>query len=90
MTFNIRYDEALFNKGEPRPTDWANRKILQVKLINKHQPDVIGMQEPHLHQVKYLEEQLPAYSWFGVGRADGKDKLTLVESGIFGLSETPY
>lgn len=101
MTFNIRYDEALFNKGEPRPTDWANRKILQVELINTHQPDVIGMQEPHLHQVKYLDEQLPAYSWIGVGRADGKekdefnpifyrnDKLTLEDSGTFWLSETP-
>ena len=101
MTFNIRYDEALFNEGEPRPTDWANRKILQVELLNKYQPDVIGMQEPHIHQVKYLAEQLSAYSWFGVGRADGKekdefnpifyrnDKLTLVDSGTFWLSETP-
>lgn len=101
MTFNVRYDEALFHKGEPRPTDWANRKILQVELIDKYQPDVIGMQEAHLHQIKYLKKQLPAYLWFGVGRADGKekdefnplfyrkDKLVLVESGTFWLSETP-
>lgn len=101
MTFNVRYDEALFHTGEPQPTHWANRKVLQVELINKHQPDVIGMQEPHLHQIQYLEEQLPAYAWFGVGRADGKEKdefnpifyrtekLTLINSGTFWLSETP-
>lgn len=101
MTFNVRYDEALFHKGEPSLTDWANRKLLQVKIINTHQPDVIGMQEPHFHQVKYLAEQLPAYKWFGVGRADGKekgefnpifyrkDKLTFIQSGTFWLSETP-
>lgn len=28
MTFNVHYDEALFHKGEPRPTHWANRKLL--------------------------------------------------------------
>lgn len=101
MTFNVRYDEGLFHKGEPRPNHWANRKILQVELINANQPDVIGMQEPHLHQIKYLAEQLTEYSWFGVGRADGKekdefnpifykkDKLNLIESGTFWLSETP-
>lgn len=59
------------------------------------------MQEPHLHQIKYLAKQLPAYTWVGVGRADGKqkdefnpifykkEKLNLLESGTFWLSETP-
>lgn len=101
MTFNVRYDEALFHKIEPRPTDWANRKVLQVELINTQQPDVIGMQEPHLHQVQYLDEKLEEYSWLGVGRDDGKEKnefnpifyrknkLLLVKSGTFWLSETP-
>ena len=102
MTFNLRYDEALFNEGKPKPTDWVNRKHLQVELIQKHQPDVIGMQEPHLHQIKYLEEELPEYGWFGVGRADGKEKgefnpvfyknekLTVLKSGTFWLSEMPH
>ena len=101
MTFNVRYDEALFHKGESHPNHWANRKILQVELINKYQPDVIGMQEPHLHQIKYLDKQLQAYSWVGVGRADGKEKdefnpiyyhsakLTLMDFGTFWMSETP-
>jgi endonuclease/exonuclease/phosphatase family metal-dependent hydrolase len=101
MTFNVRYDEALFHKGEPRPNHWANRKLLQVELIKKYQPDVIGIQEPHLHQIQYVDEQLPAYSWFGVGRGDGKEKdefnpkfyrndiLALVNSGTFWLSDTP-
>lgn len=101
MTFNVRYDEGLFHKGEPRPNHWANRKLLQVELLNSYKPDVIGMQEPHSHQIKYLAEQLPLYSWYGVGRADGvekdefnpifyrKDKLDLIHSGTFWLSKTP-
>lgn len=101
MTFNVRYDEGLFHKGKPLPNHWANRKIVQVELISTNQPDIIGMQEPHLHQIKYLAEQLPSYSWYGVGRADGKEKdefnpifykknkVTLINSGTFWLSETP-
>lgn len=101
MTFNVRYDEALFHKGKAKPTHWANRKLLQVELIQKHKPDVIGMQEPHLHQVQFLDEKLKDYSWLGVGRDDGKtknefnpifyrkDKMNLIESGTFWLSETP-
>ena len=101
MTFNVRYDEALFYKGRSRPTDWAKRKVIQVELIKKYNPDVIGMQEPHLHQVKYLAENLESYSWLGAGREDGKekdefnpifyrkDKLSVLNSGTFWLSETP-
>jgi endonuclease/exonuclease/phosphatase family metal-dependent hydrolase len=75
--------------------------VLQLELIKKYLPDVIGMQEPHLHQVEYLDKKLDVYSWLGVGREDGKekdefnpvfyrkDKLLVVMSGTFWLSETP-
>ncbi|WP_460545385.1 endonuclease/exonuclease/phosphatase family protein, partial [Echinicola sediminis] len=101
MSFNVGYDEALFNNGEPKENDWANRKAVQAALINFHGPDVIGMQEPHLHQVKYFEQMLPGYDWLGVGREDGKEegeynpifynerKLELMDSGTFWLSEIP-
>lgn len=101
MTFNVRYDEALFHEGEPRPTHWANRKHLQVELIQKLQPDVIGMQEPHLHQIEYFESKLSGFEWIGVGRGDGiekdefnpifykSDKLKLLKWGTFWLSDTP-
>ena len=29
MTFNVRYDEGPFHKGEPLPTFWINRKQMQ-------------------------------------------------------------
>ena len=101
MTFNVRYDEGPFHKGEPLPTFWINRKQMQVEVIKMNEPDVIGMQEPFLHQVKYFAEQLPDYSWIGVGRGDGKEKdefnpvfynknkLKLLDWGTFWLSETP-
>ena len=65
MTFNVRYDEALYNEGKSKKTDWAYRKELQVELIEAHHPDVVGMQEPHLHQIQYFDKQLPSYSWVG-------------------------
>ena len=101
MTFNVRYDEALYNEGKSKKTDWAYRKELQVELIEAHHPDVVGMQEPHLHQIQYFDKQLPSYSWVGVAREDGheevefnpvfylKERLSLISSGTFWLSETP-
>lgn len=101
MSYNVRYDEALFSAGNPKETDWVYRKEAQVALIDFHSPDVVGMQEPHLHQVCFFAEKLPDYAWVGVGREDGKDdgeynpifyrkdKFRLLDSGTFWLSETP-
>lgn len=101
MSYNVRYDEALFSQASPKETDWAKRKEAQVALIGFHAPDVVGMQEPHLHQVRFFAEKLPGYDWIGVGREDGreegeynpifyrKDRLQLLASGTFWLSETP-
>ncbi|MGQ7870740.1 endonuclease/exonuclease/phosphatase family protein [Sunxiuqinia sp. sy24] len=101
MTFNVRYDESIFNKGTPKKNDWANRKDFQVGLINFHLPDVVGMQEPHRHQIDYFDQQLPTYKWIGVAREDGKDegefnpifyradKFRVLSSGTLWLSKTP-
>lgn len=101
MTFNVRYDESIFNKGKPKQNDWANRKDFQIGLIDFHSPDVVGMQEPHRHQIDYFDEQLPTYKWIGVAREDGKnegefnpifyraDKFRVLSSGTFWLSKTP-
>jgi endonuclease/exonuclease/phosphatase family metal-dependent hydrolase len=96
MTYNIRYD----NKGD-NENNWHHRKEKIVKLIEHYAPAVIGIQEGLSHQVEYLDESLPAYSYVGVGRDDGKTKgeyaavfynskrLKVLESGNFWLSETP-
>jgi len=61
---------------------------------------VIGLQELVKAQADYLARELPQYAWFGRGReADGggehmgvfyrKDRLKVIESGDFWLSDTP-
>ncbi|GAA3582393.1 endonuclease/exonuclease/phosphatase family protein [Snuella lapsa] len=101
MSYNVGYDEALYNSGEPKENYWVNRRVHQVALINFHQPDIIGLQEPHLHQLKYLHENVNGYNWVGNGREDGMEageynpifykanRFKLLQSGIFWLSETP-
>jgi len=74
MTFNVRYDELFYEPDNTSSNNWANRKDFQASLLNFHQPDVIGMQEPLGHQVHFFEKALPGYKWVGVGREDGKNE----------------
>lgn len=95
MSFNIRLT------AESDGVDyWETRKPLAVRMLREQQPDVIGLQELVKAQADYLARELPQYAWFGRGReADGggehmgvfyrKDRLTVVESGDFWLSDTP-
>ena len=79
---------------------WETRKPLAVRMLREQQPDVIGLQELVKAQADYLARELPQYAWFGRGReADGggehmgvfyrKDRLKVIESGDFWLSDTP-
>jgi len=95
MTYNIRLDVA--SDGE---NAWANRKEMLVSQINFYAPDIFGIQEGLPHQVNYISEKLAKYGFVGEGR-DGenmgeysalyfnKDKIQMVQSGTFWLSETP-
>lgn len=97
MTFNIRYDT-----DEDGDLAWPYRKERVASVIRFHQPDVVGLQEPLEHQLAFLQEQLPAYDWVGVGRVDGedegehgpvgfrRDRFTLRDHDTFWLSETPH
>lgn len=95
MSFNIRL---------PMESDgvdyWETRKPLAVRMLQEQQPDVIGMQELVKTQADDLAKALPQYAWFGRGRdADGggehmgvfyrTDRLKVIESGDFWLSDTP-
>ncbi len=72
-----------------------------VKMIEKHMPDSLGVQEADKWWTDSLEEALPQYARVGTYRDDGislgescsifylKDKFELVDSGDFWLSETP-
>ena len=96
MTFNIRY-----NNPDDGENAWPNRKVFATNVIRYNRVDIVGLQEALAGQVEDLEKRLPEFSWFGVGRDDGKkagefmaifylkDRLDLLESNTFWLSETP-
>ncbi|WP_017460506.1 endonuclease/exonuclease/phosphatase family protein [Dyella ginsengisoli] len=94
MTFNVR---------TPSPDGvnvWVNRRDLFVRTVRDADPDVFGTQELHKEQGDYVVAKLPHYAWFGEGRRGGDgdehmgvfyrtDRLKVLESGNFWLSDTP-
>jgi endonuclease/exonuclease/phosphatase family metal-dependent hydrolase len=95
MTFNVRY---------PAKSDganvWENRRDLLVDTIRTSKPDIVGTQELFHFQGQYIADKLPEYKWFGVSRRGNQedehmgvfyraDRLKLIESGNYWLSETP-
>ena len=96
MSFNVR-----LSVDSDKENSWNNRKTDVLKLIEYYHPDVMGVHEPVPQQMKDLKAGLPQYNFVGVGREDGKDKgeysaifyniekLKVVKSGTFWLSETP-
>ena len=95
-SFNVRYD----NPGDSL-NRWSNRLPLIESFLKEEAPDLIGMQEVLVHQLKDLRSKLPGYGYVGVGRADGKeegefcpvfyksDAFELMAKSQFWLSETP-
>src|SRR5690606_29465282 len=69
MTYNIRYD----NPGDG-VNQWGNRKQKVFDLLKKYDADIIGVQEALHHQLQDISTALKNYTYFGVGRDDGKQK----------------
>ena len=96
LTYNIKYDAK-----SDTVNNWNFRKEAMIKLLQHYEPVFIGLQEALIHQVSYLDDALPSYSYIGVGRDDGKEKgeytaifydstqYKVVQSNTFWLSETP-
>lgn len=95
MTFNVRLLTDVDG-----PNQWRYRRDLAARMIRLQHPDVIGTQELFAEQGDDLVERLPQYTWFGEGRRGGRgdehmgvfyrnDRLRVVESGNFWLSDTP-
>ncbi len=95
-TFNIR------NSAEDDGTNsWTNRKPIIAAFLKREQLDIICFQEVLSNQLEFLVAQLKNYSYYGVGRNDGKTKgeyapvffnknrFTLVNSKTIWLSATP-
>jgi endonuclease/exonuclease/phosphatase family metal-dependent hydrolase len=95
MSFNIRY--ANENDGA---NAWSKRREVTAAMLEKAAPDLFGTQELLKAQGDFLVERLKGYAWFGNDRRGGHDdehmgifyrtdRLKLVESGQFWLSDTP-
>ncbi|HEV7778072.1 MAG TPA: endonuclease/exonuclease/phosphatase family protein [Luteibacter sp.] len=95
MTFNVRLPVAADG-----PNRWEARRDLMASVIREAHPDVFGTQELFRLQGDDLVARLPEYTWFGRGRYgdDGdehmgvfyrRDRLQVLESGNFWLSDTP-
>jgi endonuclease/exonuclease/phosphatase family metal-dependent hydrolase len=94
MTYNLKFASPDF-----KPT-WEERRDMQVDMINKYKPDIIGTQEGLKEQIDYLADHLPDYVVVGEGRKGGdddehmavffrRDRFRLREMQSFQLSETP-
>jgi endonuclease/exonuclease/phosphatase family metal-dependent hydrolase len=94
MSYNLKFASPTF---EP---SWEVRRDMQVDMIRKYSPDIIGTQEGLKEQIDYLQDQLSEYVVIGEGRKGGdddehmalffkRDKFRLREMGSFQLSKTP-
>lgn len=96
MSFNVRY----INKKDG-VNSWTNRKEKVAQVITSNNVDIVGLQEPWKDQISDLKKLMPEYGWFGWSRDNGKsrgefcpifykkNKFTVLDKGIFWLSETP-
>ena len=95
-SYNIR-NENTYDTGNL----WNTRVRHVAALVKFHGFDIFGVQEALEHQVKTLQEALPEFAHYGIGRDDGKeagehesifykkDLFTLLGKGDFWLSATP-
>src|SRR5688572_10447625 len=63
MTFNLRVSTVIDGMN-----NWAFRKGMVVERIRSFDPDILGTQEGKDGQCDFLQEELPAYTFFGAGR----------------------
>jgi endonuclease/exonuclease/phosphatase family metal-dependent hydrolase len=96
LTYNIRYDNPADGADA-----WSRRRDAMGKFIADEKIDIAGLQEVLIHQARDLEERLPDYAWYGLGRDDGKtqgelspvfyrqDRFERLGAGTFWLSTTP-
>jgi len=95
-TYNLRF-------ANPRDSGnlWIDRAPIVASLIRFHDFDILGTQEGLQNQLDDIKNALPEYTYYGIGRDDGKtkgehsaifyktEKFNLLKSGDFWLSVTP-
>jgi endonuclease/exonuclease/phosphatase family metal-dependent hydrolase len=100
MTFNIRTGKAWWLDGWTQ-NNWENRRNIVVETMAEDGADVIGTQEGVESQLDEIQNALPQYARYAVGRDDGgnkgetcaifyrKDRFVLVDCGTFWFSKEP-
>ncbi|UBZ07203.1 endonuclease/exonuclease/phosphatase family protein [Salegentibacter mishustinae] len=96
MSYNIKY--ANENDGE---NSWSKRKEHITNQIKFYEPEIMGVQEALISQLKHFESEMENYKYVGVGRDDGKGagefsaifynakEFEVLENDTFWLSDTP-
>tara|TARA_B100002049_G_scaffold236339_1_gene222784 strand:+ start:133 stop:969 length:837 start_codon:yes stop_codon:yes gene_type:complete len=96
MSYNIKY--ANENDGE---NSWSKRKEHITNQIKFYEPEIMGVQEALISQLKHFESEMKNYKYVGVGRDDGKEagefsaifynakEFEVLENNTFWLSDTP-
>ena len=69
VTYNIR-----LSAGNDGPNSWQFRAKRLCDYVAELDSDIDGIQEALPDQVEALEQALPGYQRYGVGREDGKSK----------------
>jgi len=70
MSFNIRCGSC---EDSSDINYWGKRKQIVFQLFKKYNPDIIGLQEAEIQQIKDIENEFEDFMWFGQGRDDGKE-----------------
>lgn len=95
MSFNIRYGSA-----DDGANSWEHRRDQVGRLITREPPHLIGVQEAERFQLDELITRINGYAEIGEGRSGGiwgeyspilyrVDRLQVIDSGTFWLSDTP-
>ncbi len=104
MSFNVRFSKVDASE-KASENNWNDAKFPRrervIRVIRENAPDLMGVQEARQLQVEDLKQALPEFSFYGVGRDDGKtagefsgifyrkNRFTRQGAGSFWLSATP-
>lgn len=96
ITFNIRFDNPADGANA-----WPHRRDWVAEILREQAPDVVGLQEVLPGQLQDLQDRLPEYTAYSVGRQDGKamgeaspilfrsERFELLDKSTFWLSLEP-